>query len=173
LVLIKTKISKSLQSYDFFCNFAPKLIKIMQKRIFFTILMAIFALSTYAEGLTYLSTEDFKKKVCYYDLSTGQSPTWLYLGDKPCLIDFYTSWCKWCDELHPILEQIAEQYNGQLYVYTLDAEKEPELAALFRVRSYPTVILCPMQGSPQGVSGYYPIEVWHEAIQEVFGITKP
>ena len=36
----------------FFCNFAPKLTKIMQKRVFFTILMAIFALSTYAEGLT-------------------------------------------------------------------------------------------------------------------------
>ena len=35
----------------------------MQKRVFFTILMVFFALTTMAEGLTYLSTEDFKKKV--------------------------------------------------------------------------------------------------------------
>ena len=145
----------------------------MQKRIFFTILMAIFALSTYAEGLTYLSTEDFKKKVCYYDLSTGQSPTWLYLGDKPCLIDFSTTWCGWCTKLHPILEQVAEQYNGQIYVYTLDAEKEPELAALFGVTGYPTVVFCPMKGHPQIVSGYNDLEFWQEAILQVFGITKP
>ena len=41
----------------------------MKKRVFFTILMAFFTLSSMAEGLTYLSTKDFKKKVCYYDLS--------------------------------------------------------------------------------------------------------
>ena len=145
----------------------------MQKRIFFSILVTLFALSSSAEGLTYLSTEDFKKKVFYYDLTTGQQLRWKYIGDKPCLIDFYTSWCKWCDELHPILEQIAKQYEGQLYVYTLNAEKEPELAALFGVRSYPTVIFCPMTDSPQMVSGYSPLEFWQTAIQELFGIKKP
>ena len=81
----------------------------MQKRFFFTVLMVIFSLSCMAEGLTYLSTADFKEKVCYYDLTSGQQPQWKYIGDKPCLIDFYTSWCKWCDELHPILEQIRSQ----------------------------------------------------------------
>ena len=60
----------------------------MQKRLFFTILLAIFALTMSAEGLTYLSTEDFKKKVCYYDLKSGQQPQWKYIGDKPCLIDY-------------------------------------------------------------------------------------
>lgn len=138
------------------------------KKILFSLILMTFSLALSAEGLTYLSTADFKQKVCYYDLSTQS--TWKYIGDKPCLIDFYTSWCKWCDELHPILEQIAKQYDGQIYVYTLDAEKEPELAALFGVRSYPTVILCPMTDSPQMVTGYNPIEFWQEAIKIVFGI---
>ena len=145
----------------------------MQKRIFFSILVALFALSSSAEGLTYLSTEDFKQKVCYYDLTTGQQPRWKYIGDKPCLIDFYTSWCKWCDELHPVLEQIAKMYEGQIYVYTLNAEKEPDLASLFGVRSYPTVVFCPMVESPQIVAGYYPLDFWQEAILQVLGITKP
>ena len=96
----------------------------MQKRLFFTILVAFFALASMAEGLTYLSTEDFKKKVCFYELTSGQQPQWKYIGDKPCLIDFSTTWCGWCKKLHPILEQVAKQYEGKVYVYTLDAEKE-------------------------------------------------
>ena len=160
-----------MQSYDFFCNFAPKIEKIMKKRVFFTILMVFFAATSMAKGLTYLSTEDFKKKVCYYD--TSSQPTWKYLGDKPCIIDFSTSWCGWCKKLHPILEQVASEYDGQIYVYTLDAEKEQELTALFGVTGFPTIVLCPMEGSPQIVSGYNPLEFWHEAISQLFGIKKP
>jgi thiol-disulfide isomerase/thioredoxin len=144
----------------------------MQKRIFLTILVALFALTMSAEGLTYLSTEDFKTKVCYYDLSSGQNPEWKYIGDKPCLIDFSTTWCGWCKKLHPILEEVAKRYKGELYVYTLDAEKEPELAALFAVRSYPTVVFCPMEGYPTVVSGYHELDYWREAIKQKFGITK-
>ena len=105
----------------------------MQKRFFFTLLFAIISLASMAE-LTYLSTADFKRRVCFYDLSSGQQPEWKYLGDRPCLIDFSTTWCGWCTKLHPILEQVAEQYDGKLYVYTLDAEKEPEIAALWRAQ---------------------------------------
>lgn len=123
------------------------------------------SLAAGAEGLTYLSTADFKQKVCYYDLQ--EQPVWKFLGDKPCLIDFSTSWCGWCKRLHPILEQIAEEYKGQIDVYTLDAEKEREVAALFGVRSYPTVVLCPMQGSPRIVQGYHECDYWEEAIKQV------
>lgn len=143
----------------------------MQKRLFFTILLAFFTLTSMAEGLIYLSTADFKKKVCYYDLSTGQAPQWKYLGDKPCLIDFSTTWCGWCHKLHPILEQVAQQYKDDIYVYTVDAEKEPEIAALFGVRSYPTVLLCPIQGHPTMIQGYRELPFWQEIIPEAFKIT--
>jgi thiol-disulfide isomerase/thioredoxin len=142
----------------------------MQKRLFLSALMVFFSLTTMAEGLTYLSTADFKKKVCYFDNSS--QPQWKYLGDKPCLIDFSTTWCGWCTKLHPILEQVASIYDGDIYVYTLDADKEPKLAALFGVSAYPTVVLCPMEGGPQIVSGYNPIDFWQEAILQVFGIEK-
>ena len=66
-----------------------------------------------------------------------------------------------------------EIFTTNIYVYTLDADKEPELAALFAVSGYPTVVLCPMTGSPQKVAGYNPLEFWQEAILQVFGIAKP
>jgi thiol-disulfide isomerase/thioredoxin len=142
----------------------------MKKRAFFIILLAIFSISISARGLTYLSTEDFKKKVCYYELTTGQQPKWKYIGDKPCIIDFSTTWCGWCKKLHPILEQVAELYAEKIDVYTLDAEKEPELAALFGVRSYPTVIFCPMEGAPRIAQGYRELDFWKEGIKQYFGL---
>lgn len=139
----------------------------MFKRVLFVLLLSLSVLAAKADGagLTYLSTADFKTKVCYYDLS--QQPTWKYIGDKPCLIDFSTSWCGWCKKLHPILEQIAEEYKGQIYVYTLDAEKEREVAALFGVRSYPTVVICPMEGAPQISQGYHEKAYWDDLIRQV------
>jgi thiol-disulfide isomerase/thioredoxin len=142
----------------------------MQKRFIFTLFLAFFAIASMAEGLTYLSTADFKKKVCYYDFTSNQQPEWKYIGVKPCLIDFSTAWCGWCKKLHPVLEEVSQQYEGEIYVYTLDAEKEPELSALFGVRSFPTVILCPMKGGPRIVQGYHPLDYWQEAIKQVFGL---
>ena len=142
----------------------------MQKRAFFIILFVFSAVLSMAEGLTYLTTAEFKTKVCYYDLTSGQPPQWKYLGDKPCLIDFSTTWCGWCKKLHPILEQVAKQYREEIYVYTLDAEKEPDVAALFGVRSYPTVVICPMEGGPRIAKGYHELDYWQEAIKQVLGI---
>lgn len=141
----------------------------MVKRCIYILMLALCSLTLSAEnkGLTYLSTADFKTKVCYYNLQEQTQPVWKYLGDKPCLIDFSTSWCGWCKKLHPILEQIAEEYKDQIYVYTLDAEKEREVAALFGVRSYPTVVICPLTGSPQIAQGYHEKSFWEEVICKV------
>ena len=65
-----------------------------------------------------------------------------------------------------------ELYEGKVYVYTLDAEKEPEIAALFGVRSYPTVVFCPMEGGPRVSQGYREFDYWQEAIRAYFGIEK-
>jgi thiol-disulfide isomerase/thioredoxin len=72
--------------------------------------------------------------------------------------------------LHPVLEQLAKEYEGEIYVYTLDAEREREVAALFGVSSFPTVVLCPMEGGPQITKGYHELDYWQEAIKQIFGI---
>lgn len=138
----------------------------MHKKLFFPLVMALFSMTMMAEGVMYLNTEDFKKKVCFYDLKSGVQPSWKYIGKRPCMIDFSTTWCGWCKKLHPILEEVAKQYAGQIDVYTVDAEKEPEVAGLFGVRSYPTVVLCPMEGTPQIVSGYHEKPYWDQVIKE-------
>ena len=116
-------------------------------------------------GTIHLTKAEFLSKVANYE----KSPTeWKYLGDKPCIIDFYASWCGPCKTIAPILEELAKEYEGQLYIYKINTEEEQELAGAFGVRSIPTVIFCPMVAAPQMSQGAMPKESFVKAINELF-----
>ena len=71
-----------------------------------------------------------------------------YVGKKPAIIDFGATWCGPCKQMEPIIEQIAREYKGKVYVYKVDVDKEKELASLFRVQNVPTLLFIPMEGQP-------------------------
>lgn len=112
----------------------------------------------------HLTKAEFLAKVANYEQSPEE---WKYLGDKPCLIDFYASWCGPCKMIAPILEELAEEYDGQIYIYKVDTEKERELAAAFGIRSIPTLLFCPMDENPQIAQGALPKETFKQAIDEL------
>ena len=115
-------------------------------------------------GTIHLTKEEFLKKVVDYQ----NNPTeWKYLGDKPCIIDFYASWCGPCKTIAPILEDLAKEYDGQIYIYKIDTEKEQELAAAFGIRSIPTILFCPVGENPQMAQGAMPKDAFKQAIEEV------
>ncbi|MFO8129041.1 MAG: thioredoxin [Bacteroidales bacterium] len=92
--------------------------------------------------------------------------TWIYEGDKPAVIDFYADWCKPCRLIAPIMEELALEYEGQLYIYKIDTQKERELAQVFGIRSIPAVLFVPMEGKPQMSTGALPKETFKQAIDE-------
>jgi len=97
----------------------------------------------------HLTTTEFKTKVFDYQLNTE----WKYAGDKPCLIDFYATWCAPCRVIAPILEELAEEYEGKIYIYKVDTGAEQELAQVFGIRSIPSLLFVPMTGQPQMTQG--------------------
>jgi thioredoxin len=111
----------------------------------------------------HLTTAEFKAKVFDYDTNTK----WKYAGDKPCLIDFYADWCAPCRMVAPILEELAKEYESELYIYKIDTEAEQELAAAFGIRSIPSLLFVPMDGQPQMVSGAMGKADLKQAIGEV------
>ncbi len=111
-----------------------------------------------------LTKADFLKKVMDYETNPNE---WKYLGDKPAIIDFYASWCGPCKMVAPILEELAEEYDGQIYIYKVNTEEEQELAGLFGIRSIPSILFIPMGEQPQMATGAMPKSSFKVAIDKV------
>ena len=104
-------------------------------------------------GTIMLTKADFLTKVMNYEENPQE---WKYLGEKPCLIDFYADWCAPCRTSSPILEELAKEYKGKINVYKIDTQKEQELAQVFGIQSIPAFLYCPMEGKPTMAAGIAP-----------------
>ena len=83
----------------------------------------------------HLTKADFLTKVANYETNPNE---WKFLGERPALIDFYATWCGPCKMLAPVLDELAEEYEGKIDIYKIDVDAEEELAALFGIRSVPS-----------------------------------
>jgi len=120
-------------------------------------------------GTMHLTKEEFLLKVDNYQANPQE---WKYLGDKHCLIDFYADWCGPCKAVAPILEELAKEFDEQLYIYKIDTEAEQELAAAFGIRSIPSLLFVPMEGKPQMSMGAMPKNQLVESINELLLMKK-
>ena len=64
-------------------------------------------------------------------------------GDKFTLVDFYATRCGPCQAMHPVLDELQRQYNGNMDIVRLDVDKNENvmLTRHYRIMSYPTLIL--------------------------------
>lgn len=98
----------------------------------------------------HLTKAEFLKKVVNYEVNSKE---WKYLGDKPCIIDFWATWCPPCKAIAPVLNDLAKEYKGKIYVYKVDVDQEKELAQAFGIQSIPTLLFVPMKGDPKAELG--------------------
>lgn len=116
--------------------------------------------------MEHLTKETFKTKV--FDFEAGKE--WDFAGDKPCIIDFYADWCNPCKAVAPVLEALAEEYEGKVDIYKVNTEQEQELAAMFNIRSIPSILFVPKDGQPQMALGALPRKSIVDAISEVLKV---
>ena len=83
-----------------------------------------------------------------FDYKNNEAQEWKYKGDKPCIIDFYATWCGPCKMMAPMVESLAGKYAGKVDFYKVDIDQEPELASVFGIRSIPTFLFIPVKGKP-------------------------
>ncbi|MDI1451148.1 thioredoxin [Polyangium sp. 6x1] len=62
-------------------------------------------------------------------------------SDVPVLVDFTATWCGPCKALAPIVDKVADDFQGKVKVGKLDIDENPQLTAKYGVRSVPTVIV--------------------------------
>lgn len=99
---------------------------------------------TRSEHVFDATTQAFEKDVIEASLQT------------PILVDLWAEWCGPCKSLGPILEKLAGEYGGAFRLAKIDVDAEQQLAAMFGVRSIPTVVLISGGQVVDGFAGALP-----------------
>ena len=110
----------------------------------------------------HLTKEEFLNNVFDYE----KSQDWKFKGTVPAIIDFYADWCGPCKSVAPVLEELSDEYNGQIDIYKIDTEQEAELSEVFGIQSIPTFLFIPVDGAPMLQKGALPKHVFKQVIDE-------
>jgi thioredoxin 1 len=62
-------------------------------------------------------------------------------SQSPVMVDFWATWCMPCKLVHPIIDELAREYDGKVTFARLDVDANPNSSRQYGVRSIPTLIL--------------------------------
>lgn len=86
--------------------------------------------------------------------------------ETPVLVDFWAPWCEPCKQLKPVLEKLAAEYAGGFVLAKVNSDDEMQLAALFGIRSLPTVVLLKSGRPLDGFMGAQPESVLRQFLAQ-------
>jgi putative thioredoxin len=87
-------------------------------------------------------------------------------NNRPVVVDFWADWCEPCKALMPLLEKIANEYNGAFLLAKVNADEQQAIVQQFGVRSLPTVMVI-QNGQPvDGFTGAQPENAVREMLEK-------
>jgi len=88
-------------------------------------------------------------------------------SDLPVLVDFWAPWCGPCRMVAPIVEELADEYEGKVKFVKLNTDENPQVAGKYGIRSIPTLLVF-KGGQPVGqIVGFRPKSDLEKRLQEV------
>jgi len=118
---------------------------------------------TYVKVMSY---NDFIKKAWDFEANPNE---FTFKGERPCVIDFYATWCGPCKMVAPILEKLAQEYDGKVDFYKVDTDKEQKLASILKIQYLPTVFFAKNGAQPDKSVGAKDEAFFREQINKLLG----
>jgi len=102
---------------------------------------------------------------------TDQNFNELVMAAKvPVLLDIWAPWCGPCKTIGPIIDEIAEDFEGRALVGKVSADSNPQISAMFKIKSIPTLLFLQKDELVERFSGLVPkpnlAEILEELIEE-------
>ena len=88
-------------------------------------------------------------------------------SEVPVLVDFWATWCPPCRQMGPIVDELADEYEGDVLVCKLDVDENPVTAQTYGVSSIPTFIIFKDGDIAKSFTGGRPKKALVEAIESV------
>ena len=121
----------------------------MKKSIHLAIALLIVGVTAVAQESTskvqHIDYQGFVKNIWDFE---NNPDSFVFKGKTAAIVDFYADWCGPCRMVAPIMEKLAKEFDGRLTVYKVNVDEAKDLAAVFQVRSIPTVLFIPKEGQP-------------------------
>ena len=86
-------------------------------------------------------------------------------SDKPVLVDFWAAWCAPCRMQRPIIEEVADDFEGRALVGKVDVDNNQEVSSKYGIRSIPTVLIFKNGEVVDKIVGVVPKEQITEKLQ--------
>jgi len=75
------------------------------------------------------------------DVTDDQFEQVVLKSSKPVLVDFWATWCRPCTMIAPVIDELAEEYNGRINFTRMDVDQSGKTAAQYQIMSIPTLLL--------------------------------
>jgi thioredoxin 1 len=100
-------------------------------------------------------------------VSDADFATTVLESEHPVLVDFWADWCGPCKMIAPVVEELAEEYEGRFNFTKLDVDSNPQVAMQFGIRSIPTLLLFKDGKVAEQIVGAVPKAVLKRKIDKV------
>lgn len=91
----------------------------------------------------------------------------LLASGKPVVVDFWATWCGPCQMVGPLIEELAQEYDGRVILGKCDVDQDSDLPAQFNVRNIPTILFFKDGQLAKKLVGAQSKEVLKSAVEEL------